>query len=109
MHKFGTLSEGVALEYFTTALGDALTPEAGQAWAKFMDLMIEVVTDTAKGEISVIIAFRECEKRNPTKKYSCKNSVSYIFRFFYKILFRLWHKAQTVSTILVFLYLKEYF
>ena len=45
----------------------------------------------------------------PLKKYSCKNSVSYIFRFFYKILFRLWHKAQTLSTILVFLYLKEYF
>ena len=46
----------MVLEYFTTALGDALTPEAGQAWAKFIDLMIEVVTDTAKGEISVIIA-----------------------------------------------------
>ena len=39
------------MEYFTTALGDALTPEAGQGWAKFMDLCIEVVTETAKGKI----------------------------------------------------------
>ena len=42
---------GVVLEYFTTALGDALTPEAGQGWANFMDLCIEVVTETAKGKI----------------------------------------------------------
>ena len=41
---------GVVLEYFTTALGDALTPEAGQGWANFMDLCIEVVTETAKGK-----------------------------------------------------------
>ena len=45
------MCSGVVLEYFSTALGDALTPEAGQAWAKFMDLMIEVVTETGEGEV----------------------------------------------------------
>ena len=41
--------EGVVLNYFTTALGPALTEEAGVGWTKFLDLMIEVVRDTAKG------------------------------------------------------------
>ena len=41
--------QGVVLDYFTTALGDALTPEAGEGWSNFMDLCIEVVTETAKG------------------------------------------------------------
>ena len=40
----------MVLEYFTTALGPALTPEAGVGWSNFMDLMIEVVRDTAKGQ-----------------------------------------------------------
>ena len=39
------------LEYFTNALGPALTAEAAVGWTKFLDLMIEVVTDTAKGDI----------------------------------------------------------
>ena len=42
---------GVILEYFTNALGPALTAEAAVGWTKFLDLMIEVVTDTAKGDI----------------------------------------------------------
>ena len=71
MQNIITLCSGVVLEYFTTALGDALTPEAGQAWAKFMDLMIEVVTDTAKGEISVIagsLLVFYCQRMNSIRK-----------------------------------------
>ena len=44
---------GVILEYFTNALGPALTAEAAVGWTKFLDLMIEVVTDTAKGDHSI--------------------------------------------------------
>ena len=40
--------KGVVLNYFSGALGDALTQEAGTGWSNFMDLMIEVVRDTAK-------------------------------------------------------------
>ena len=38
------------MEYFTNALGPALTPEAGVGWTNFLDLMIEVVRDTARGK-----------------------------------------------------------
>ena len=61
----------MVLEYFTTALGDALTPEAAQAWAKFLDLMIEVVTEAAEGEISVIAAtllIFYCKRMNSIRK-----------------------------------------
>ena len=71
MQKFGTVCLGVALEYFTTALGDALTPEAGQAWAKFLDLMIEVATETAEGEISgitVSLLIFHCQRMNSIRK-----------------------------------------
>lgn len=40
--------KGVVLNYFSGALGDALTQEAATGWSNFMDLMIEVVRDTAK-------------------------------------------------------------
>ena len=45
--------KGVVLEYFTTALGDALTPEAGQGWANFMDFCIEVVKETCRGLMTI--------------------------------------------------------
>ena len=38
----------VFLEYFTNALGPALTEEAATGWTNLLDLMIEVVRDTAK-------------------------------------------------------------
>ena len=38
----------VFLEYFTSALGPALTEEAATGWTNLLDLMIEVVRDTAK-------------------------------------------------------------
>ena len=55
----------VVLDYFSTALGPALTEEAGLGWSNFMDLMIEVVKETVKSkwgimtlQIFVSFAFR---------------------------------------------------
>ena len=38
----------VVLNYFSTALGPALTDAAALGWSNFMDLMIEVVKETVE-------------------------------------------------------------
>ena len=40
----------VVLKYFTNALGPALTSDAATGWTNFLDLMIEVVSETARGQ-----------------------------------------------------------
>ena len=50
--------KGVVLEYFTNALGPALTHEAAVGWTNFLDLMIEVVKETAKGDWSKRLPWR---------------------------------------------------
>ena len=42
------------MEYFTNALGPALTHEAAVGWTNFLDLMIEVVKETAKGDRVIV-------------------------------------------------------
>ena len=38
----------MVLNYFSTALGSALTDAAALGWSNFMDLMIEVVKETVE-------------------------------------------------------------
>ena len=50
----------VVQKYFTNAFGPALSPEATTGWSNFLDLMIEVVTDTARASrIHTIHPIRE--------------------------------------------------
>ena len=48
--NISNLFPDVVLKYFTDALGPALTPEAATGWTNFLDLMIEVVRETARGK-----------------------------------------------------------
>ena len=58
------------MEYFTNALGPALTHEAAVGWTNFLDLMIEVVKETAKGEMSKFSMTMNVNlRRNPLSIY----------------------------------------
>ena len=59
----------VVLKYFTNALGSALTPEAATGWTNFLDLMIEVVKETARGQILFISTlYKEFQKTKHIRK-----------------------------------------